>query len=300
MSGAHGLLEIAFAERAALGHFAGDHVSNLVETALPIHDAILARSTQSKGTTVAGLCGSQGSGKTTIADGIAHALRLGGRSVVSLSIDDVYLSRRQREQLASDVHPLLITRGVPGTHDVDRATAVLDALASQGPPVALPAFDKANDDRVPASQEASAPTPVDIVLLEGWCVGARPQASGALAAPANSLECDEDADGSWRRYVNEQLSGPYRAFFARIDVLALLQAPGFEQVYAWRLEQEHKLAASLTAQGRPIEGSRVMDEEQIRRFISHYERLTRHILEEMPGRADIVIPLDAARRPARN
>ncbi len=42
------------------------------------------------------------------------------------------------------------------------------------------------------------------------------------------------------------------------------------------------------------DASRVMDEAAIARFIAHYERVTRHILAEMPARADHLISLDAA------
>jgi D-glycerate 3-kinase len=34
-----------------------------------------------------------------------------------------------------------------------------------------------------------------------------------------------------------------------------------------------------------------MDGAQLDRFVQHYERLTRHILAEMPGRADLVLHL---------
>ena len=68
----------------------------------------------------------------------------------------------------------------------------------------------------------------------------------------------------------------------------LLQAPGFERVEAWRTLQEEKLAARLAAEGRQGE---VMDDATLHRFIMHYERLTRWILQEMPARADIVVRL---------
>src|SRR5262249_28396576 len=109
----------------------------------------------------------------------------------------------------------------------------------------------------------------------------------------NTLERDEDSDGTWRQYVNQMLGREYQRLFAQIHLLILLNAPSFEVVFRWRREQEEKLRQRVVAEGGDL--SRVMDDAQLSRFISHYERLTRHILEEMPSRADVVVKLDAAR-----
>jgi D-glycerate 3-kinase len=135
---------------------------------------------------------------------------------------------------------------------------------------------------------------VDVILLEGWCVGAIPQTETALARPVNALERDEDAAGVWRRYVNARLKGDYAGLFGRIDILALLKAPSFDVVYAWRSLQEAKLAERVRRDG--LTGTKVMDAAQIRRFLMFYQRLTEWILEEMPGRADILMPLDEDHR----
>jgi D-glycerate 3-kinase len=134
------------------------------------------------------------------------------------------------------------------------------------------------------------PPGVQVLLFEGWCVGARPQPEQQLAEPVNALERESDPDGRWRRFANQQLAGEYQRLFARLDWLILLNAPGFESVLAWRTLQEHKLRDRLVAEGQPL--ARVMSDGQVARFIAHYERLTRHILEEMPGRADDVIPVE--------
>jgi D-glycerate 3-kinase len=132
------------------------------------------------------------------------------------------------------------------------------------------------------------------VLFEGWCVGAAPQSDAALTEPMNALERDQDADGRWRGYVNAQLKGDYARLFARIDLLALLQAPSFDVVFGWRALQEKRLAERLARQGGL--GRRVMSDEEIGAFLMHYQRLTEWILEEMPGRADIVMPIDPDHR----
>ncbi|MFC3443440.1 kinase [Sphingobium rhizovicinum] len=236
---------------------------------------------------ILGLCGAQGSGKSTLAAGLQRRMQAEGRMTAVLSLDDLYLDGAERERLARDVHPLLRTRGVPGTHDVARGIAILDTVKA-GQPVALPRFDKGKDE--PADEELLLPGRVELLIFEGWCVGARPQPDQALANPVNALERDEDAAQLWRRHVNRQLSGPYADLFARIDRLVLLAAPDFSVVHAWRSQQEEALRAE---QGD--RASHAMDVVQIDRFIQHYERLTRHILDDMPGYADHSLFLDKDR-----
>jgi D-glycerate 3-kinase len=243
---------------------------------------------------VAGLCGSQGSGKSTMAAFLKALLEARGLKVAVLSIDDLYLTLPERERLAAEVHPLLKTRGVPGTHDVGLGHALLDVLSDGVAEVSMPRFDKAEDTRAPAESWPRLAAPVDVILLEGWCVGAIPQAEAALSDPVNALERDEDPGGVWRRYVNDRLKGDYAGLFGRIDILALLKAPSFEVVYGWRSLQEKKLADKVRLQG--LTGTKVMDAAQIRRFLMFYQRLTEWILEEMPGRADILMPLDEDHR----
>lgn len=240
---------------------------------------------------ILGICGAQGSGKSTLSDALAENLRAGGLRVAVLSLDDLYLTRAERQGLAREIHPLLSTRGVPGTHDVALGLSVLDGLARPGR-MLLPRFDKAVDDR--ALPGTGIDGPVDLVLLEGWCVGAVPQDGRALADPLNDLERTQDPDGRWRHYVNDRLAGDYQRLFARLDALMLLAAPDFAVVRDWRIQQEESLRARLRDAGRSTD--QTMSDGQVVAFIQFYERLTRHILTEMPDRADLVLRLDAARR----
>jgi D-glycerate 3-kinase len=242
---------------------------------------------------VVGICGPQGSGKSTTVRVVAALLEARGLKVATLSLDDLYLPRADREALARDVHPLLRTRGVPGTHDVALGQAVLEGLAGESE-TALPRFDKAGDDRAPVDAWPKVAGPVDVVLFEGWCVGARPEPPEALAKPVNALERERDPDGVWRSHVNAALAGPYRALFARLDLLVLFTAPDFETVLAWRREQEAKLRRRLAEAGQGAD--RAMSDEEVAVFVQHYERLTRHIARETPARADLVLALDADRR----
>lgn len=243
---------------------------------------------------VVGICGPQGAGKSTLVQLLTRLLEAQGLRTANLSIDDLYLPREDRARLARTVHPLLLTRGVPGTHDPARGLALLDALARPGA-AALFRFDKAADDRAPPATWPVFEGPADIVLLEGWCVGARPQDPSALVAPVNALETDEDPQGVWRAFANTALADAYRPLFARLDRVILLTAPDFETVRAWRGEQEVKLRTRLTAEGR--DPGRTMDAAALDRFLSHYQRLTEWIAQDLPRIADIQIRLDERRWP---
>jgi D-glycerate 3-kinase len=235
-----------------------------------------------------GLCGAQGSGKSTLSGLLTARLARAGVQAATLSIDDLYLTIKEREHLARHVHPLLITRGVPGTHDVALGIKILDAIRA-GAPTSLPRFEKARDDRAPGANWHRVTGKLKVLVFEGWCVGARPQSGADLRVPVNDLERDEDTDGRWRAYVNAALAESYQALFARLHRLVLLAAPSFEIVACWRGQQEADLRRVSPA------AACAMDDKTLRRFLDHYERLTRHILMEMPARADLVLRLSADR-----
>ena len=250
----------------------------------------LRRNSKSGRSFILGINGAQGTGKSTLAAYLALTLdESGQRNVAILSLDDFYLTKAERRKLAQSVHPLLATRGVPGTHDIPMLRECLAQLRTLDPQdtCRLPRFDKAIDDR---ADEASWPTisgPVDLIILEGWCVGSTAETESGLEMPINALEAERDADGRWRRYVNERLRTDYAGVFAELDALVFLQAPNFEAVLRWRLEQERKLAVTAGANTAGI-----MNETEIKAFIRYFERITRNNLEAVRSNADIVLELD--------
>lgn len=239
-----------------------------------------------------GLCGAQGSGKTTMAAGLVAQFNREGVRTIVLSLDDLYLGAAERRTLAQEVHPLFAVRGVPATHDVELGIELIGQLQRPGS-VRLPRFDKATDDRMPERDRPIVEALVDLILFEGWCVGARPQAAEALVEPINVLEAVRDPDAIWRTHVNEALAGPYQRLFAGIDLLVLLAAPGFDVVGNWRRQQEDDLRAR-SAPG----AAGLMSPEQVDEFIQYFERVTRHVLAKMPGYADLVVRLDERRNVA--
>ena len=240
------------------------------------------------GSRVYAIAGLQGSGKSTLSAQLATlAARRGLRAVV-LSIDDFYLGRRERRALGREVHPLLATRGAPGSHDVPLAMATIDALR-EGRATKLPRFDKIADRRLPPSKWPLARS-ANLVLFEGWFQKVPPQREDELAAPLNALERDEDADGTWRRWCNDALARDYPPLWRRIDRMLLLEGPGFEVVPEWRWQQEVTLQAANPDR-------RAMSHAQVLRFVQFFERVSRQALRTLPAIADRHVRLDAARRP---
>ena len=236
---------------------------------------------------IVGVNGAQGSGKTTLCRFLEALMLEHNQRAVTLSLDDLYLTRAERQAMARDEHHLFATRGVPGTHDVALGAAILDKLLA-GQSATAPRFGKAANDR---ATDTRVLEPVEVILFEGWCVGAVPQPAGALRDPINRLEAEEDPDGRWRREVNRRLATDYAELFGRIDLLVMLEVENFEAVRANRLLQEQKLARANPG------GTAVMDEAALGRFVMHYERLTRWMLEEMPTRANIVVEIGPDQRP---
>ena len=257
---------------------------------LPVAEQIMLAKKNTQQTLLVSFNGSQGSGKSTITAFLRliliHQFEF---NTVEVSIDDFYLTHHDRQQLAKNIHPLFATRGVPGTHDIQLAVNTINCLRSctQQSPCAVPQFDKAIDDRKPEAQWPLVNEPVDVILFEGWCNHAPLSTAAQLEQPVNDLERNEDAEGIWRSYSNRQLAEYHRLLFDRAELLIHLKAPSFEKVYEWRGLQEKKLEKDAG-----VDNHAVMNEQQLQRFIQHYERITRLCLQQLPELADIVLTLN--------
>lgn len=276
-----------------------DFISTVNNYYLPLADDLIskAKKPQQGNCLFLGIQGTQGSGKSTCAAflKLIFETHYNKRTLV-ISIDDFYLTLKERQSLAKTSHPLFITRGAPGTHDIP----LLEKTVSQcsniktSDSISIPIFDKSIDDRATQAQWQTVNEPLDIIILEGWCVGLTEQSESELKEPINELEVLEDRDQSWRNYVNQKLANEYAELYAKFDYLIALQAPSFECVFEWRLLQEQKLAEKLKQNKEQSSSpSKVQTKEQLRRFISHYERLTRHALTSMPTQADYLLLLEA-------
>lgn len=239
---------------------------------------------------VQGVAGGQGSGKSTFAMLLSLVFeRVFKLRTVSLSLDDFYLTRNERAVLSEQINPLLATRGVPGTHDVDLMNRVIQDICA-GKTTRTPRFDKAVDDREKALEAVESG--VDILIVEGWCLGAKGYTNSdedqlSLRTPLNVLEANEDAACIWRDFVDKQLNGEgYQTLFQSFDALFYLAVPDWDAVMRWRSLQESKLIELQRSENK------TMDASGITRFIMFYERITRKMLRDMPATADFTFNLN--------
>ena len=230
--------------------------------------------------------GAQGTGKSTLTAFVKLILESEiNIRVAALSLDDFYKTRTERNQLAQDIHPLLKTRSVPGTHDLSMMENTISAMLNKQS-CTVPIFNKAIDDRLDQKDWVSYDKDIDIILFEGWCNNSQAQASNELINPINDLEEKEDPQGVWRHYANENLDKYYHQLFKHADIQIMLEAPDFDHVYQWRKVQEQKLKSRNDVQ------SKIMNDDELNRFIQHFERITRHALDCLPSATDVLIPID--------
>lgn len=258
--------------------------------------------------------GAQGTGKSTLCLFLKAFIEQTKKRAVVISLDDIYLKKQERLALANKVHPLLKTRGVPGTHDLALGQTLIQQLTSANihDLTYIPRFSKAHDDRAEKSQWTKYTGRPDFILFEGWCMGAQAEAETQLDKAINRLEQKHDANHCWRRYVNNILSKNYQIFFNQFEKLIMLKAPNFQSICEWRELQEKKLAKKMQKKttATAINGTRqinndklkansafasnlsTMDKSTLHFFMMHYQRLTEHMLKEMPNRADILLHIN--------
>jgi len=236
-----------------------------------------------------GINGPIGSGKSTLADFIKSSMHsyLNGEVVV-LSLDDFYLTKKERVRLSNAVHPLLITRGVPGTHNINMLLDCLNRLKKlkAGEKIMLPRFNKMEDDREPVSKWNRVNGPIKLIIIEGWCLGNSPIKKNLLKVPINKLERSMDSKGIWRNYVNQQLTGNYQEMSSLVNTLLFLNPPNMDIITTWRAKQENKLYSDYKKKKVNL-----MNQEKLTFFMQHFERWTVDNLSKMPNKADIVFNL---------
>ncbi len=258
----------------------------------PLAERIFSQFSKSSRPYFVGINGCQGSGKSTLTDYIGEYLTKTHKlNIVVMSLDDFYFTGEKRQELSRDIHPLLATRGVPGTHDIAMLENTLIKLKAKETGFTIPRFNKATDEPYPQEQWQVIEKPIDIILLEGWCWGVKPQTAEQLISPVNELELKHDKNGAWRNYVNQQLKQYYQPLYAQMDFWLALQAPSFDCVYKWRLEQEEKLKAN----NQGLSNSKIMQSDGILNFTQYFQRLSVQACNTISQSADAIFYLDYAR-----
>ena len=236
--------------------------------------------------------GGQGSGKTTLSFFIQKVLNeICKRPAMGFSIDDIYKSQEERKSLANSIHPLCYVRGVPGTHDIDMGLDLIEELSQASPDheTRIPAFCKPKDKHYPIEEWPIYRGKPDFIFFDAWCGGAKPLPEENWLPPFNSLEAEEDPEGVWSKWSNQELSKEYQTLFSMFDLLLMIKVPSMDFVYESRWIQEQTLAKTVTD---PALKDKIMTKEEVYRFVMHYERLTHYILDELPSFSDIVLSRD--------
>ncbi len=268
-----------------------DKVGKLNKFYLPLSEWLYSIYKKDKKIKIIGLSGGQGAGKSTITSILKFILKKKyGLDTCIFSIDDFYKTKIERIKMSKKIHPLFLTRGVPGTHDLVLINKTIKKLKEKKfRTVVIPKFDKSIDDRSKKVKWQKIKKPPHLIIFEGWCIGARQQRNSVLKKSLNLIEKKYDVDLNWRKTVNNHLKNQYKKLFNKLDKLVYLKAPSFDCVFKWRLLQEQKM--KLTSKNKKI-----MSKSQIKRFIMFYERITRHMMKDSSKISDLTIFLDKSHR----
>jgi len=268
-----------------------DKIGKLNKFYLPLSEWLYSIYKKDNKIKIIGLSGGQGAGKSTITGILKFILKKKyGLNLCVFSIDDFYKTKSERKKMSKKVHPLFLTRGVPGTHDLNLINKTIKQLKKQRfKTVLIPKFDKSIDDRFKKNKWQKIKKPPHLIIFEGWCIGAKHQKNTELKKPLNLIERKYDIDLIWRKTVNNSLKNHYKKLFNKIDRLVYLKAPNFNNIFEWRLLQEQKM--KLTSKNK-----KTMSKSQIREFIMFYERITRHMMKNFSRISDLTVFLDKSHR----
>ena len=251
----------------------------------------IANKLNKKSPLIIGLAGGQGAGKTTISSILSLILKKYFKlNVFKISIDDFYKTRNERKKLSESTHPLLMIRGVPGTHDYKIIKDFFKKVKKKKfYHLTLPRFDKSRDDRFQKKLWYKINSKPDVIILEGWCVGAKAQKNSELVRSINSLEKAKDPDLVWRNYVNIQLKTHYKNLFKQINEIIYLRANNFKMLQKWRIKQEK----TLWLKSKNKRNLRIMNRGDIINFMQTYQRITQSMFKDAPKYASIVMKLNS-------
>ena len=268
-----------------------DKIGKLNKFYLPLSEWIYSIYSKDFKTKIIGLSGGQGAGKSTITGILKLILnKKYGLNICVFSIDDFYKTKNERLRMSKKKHPLFITRGVPGTHDITLLNQTIRKLKQKKfRTVLIPKFDKSKDDRYRKNKWQKIKIKPDIIIFEGWCVGTTHQNNNELKRPINLIEKKYDENLKWRKTVNNLIKKRYKNIFNKIDKLVFLKVPNFNYIIKWRWLQEQKM--KLTTKSK-----KTMSKTEVKEFIMFYERLTKHMIKNYSKISDLTIFLDKRHR----
>ena len=183
-----------------------------------------------------------------------------------------------------------MTRGVPGTHDTNIISNFFKGVKkNKFTKISVPKFDKSVDDRFSKNKWYKISSKPDVIILEGWCVGARAQSTNQIKKPINSLERTKDYDLKWRKFVNLKLQREYKKIFSQLNSLIYLKAKNFKILQQWRIKQEKKLWLN----SKKKKNLKIMSKGDVINFMQTYQRITQNMFKDAPKYASIIFKLDS-------
>ncbi|KAF1332038.1 hypothetical protein FI667_g3716, partial [Globisporangium splendens] len=234
----------------------------------------------------------QGGGKTTLTNYLEEMFAFTGKRCAVLSLDDVYLERTKQLELAAanPENPLLQYRGNPGTQDVKFLMDFVHECKTSEDEIRVPRFDKSLFDgrgnRAPLSDWPKVQGPLDVLLIEGWCMGF--QALESSASLSANLQPVNEALREFGQLYNE------------LDGLLVIKVSNLDWVYKWREEPEAKLRAA----NKPA-----LSQDQVRDFVDRFMPAYRTYLSALYATPDakassrlasiprLVVEIDESRLP---
>ncbi len=267
-------------------------LESLWQVWLPLALALIDKRQAQTRPLVQGIVGSQGAGKTTLTRLLCLILSQLGYPALSLSLDDFYQTYAERQAL-QQADPRLIWRGPPGTHDLKLALSVLGQLRqSDSAVVTIPRFDKSAHggagDRSPHSEQVSG---MEIVLFEGWFVGARPINPEQFATAPPPIMTEQDRQ--FARDMNTRLAD-YLPLWQQLDSLIVLDLVDDRLSYHWRQQAEQQAISA---------GQAGMSDRAIGQFVEYFWRSLHPQLFIKPLTQDpsvgLVIEIQPTHQPGR-
>ncbi|AFZ43290.1 glycerate kinase [Halothece sp. PCC 7418] len=269
-----------------------DRLDLLWKVWLPLALQIAAKKDQKPSAIIQGILGLQGTGKTTLSTILRLLLNELGYHTVTLSIDDLYKTYADRQQLQKD-DPRLVWRGPPGTHDVEIGIELLDQIREGKIPISIPRFDKSafNGMGDRATPEIIH-QPIDILLFEGWFIGVQPVAESVFESPPPPITTE--ADRQFAKDNNRRLTA-YLPLWNRLDGLIILSPVDYRLSQRLRKEAEQKMIA---------QGKSGMSAAEIDQFVEYFwrslhpELFITPLIESRRG-VDLVIEIDENHLPTK-
>ena len=182
-----------------------------------------------------------------------------------------------------------MTRGVPGTHDLKLMKNFFKGVRQKKfKSIKVPKFDKSTDDRSPKKNWYNINKKPDIIIFEGWCVGAKAEENRSLKNSINMMERNRDKKLIWRRFVNQQLNTSYKKLYAQLNSLIYLKPKIFTTS-----KMANETGKKLKLKNKKKSKNKIMNKNEVLEFMQLYQRITENMFKKTPKYASVIMNLNS-------